>query len=128
MKVLLDTHAVLWWFIDDPKLGKAASDTIRSGANAIHVSAASAYEITFKHARGRLPGFDRLITNLPRWMEEERFTPLPVTLHHALHAGRLANPHGDPFDRILIAQAQAEGMILLSNERAFDSLGVQRIW
>lgn len=92
------------------------------------VSAATAWEISTKVRLGKLPGAQALLSHYEAHLREQRFTPLPVAVAHALRAGQLPGPHRDPFDRMLIAQAQAEGVPLASNEALFDRYGVQRIW
>jgi PIN domain nuclease of toxin-antitoxin system len=92
------------------------------------VSAASAWEIATKVRIGKLPQAAVFSAEMPRRVEMLGFSPLAVTLEHALRAGQLPGPHKDPFDRMLIAQAQAENLPLISNERVFDAYGVRRIW
>lgn len=128
MRVLLDTHTLLWWFFDLSRLGKSARPTIEDGANDIIVSAVSAMEITTKFRLGKLPDAERIAANFIREISVERFELLPITVEHAALAGQLPIDHKDPFDRLLIAQAQIEGVPLLSNEKLFDDFGVKRIW
>ena len=128
MRVLLDTHALLWWFAGDPHLSRPARDIIGQTDNEILISAATAWEIATKVRIGRLPSAVRLVAAFASLLEEQSFTALPVTLDHALRAGNLPGPHRDPFDRMLIAQAQAEDMPIISNELLFDSYGIRRIW
>lgn len=85
-------------------------------------------EIFTKHRLGRLPEADELVAHWARIMAPPGYTALAVTMVHAIRAGALKHPHGDPFDRILIAQAQIEGLTLVSNERLFDAFGVKRLW
>ena len=92
------------------------------------MSAASAWEISTKHRLGRLPSHGGLIADLARHIGEQGFTPLDVSLDHGLRAGSLPGPLQDPFDRMLIAQAIAERLTIVSNETPFDRYGVQRIW
>ncbi len=128
MDILLDTHALLWWLSDDPALGKSARAEIASTRNTVMVSAASAWEVTTKFRLGKIPGVAELAADFVGFIEREGFQPLPVSLEHAARAGLLTGPHKDPFDRMLIAQAQAENLALVSNERLFDAFGVRRIW
>lgn len=128
MKLLLDTHAVLWWFLGDPLLTRAARDAIESEASEVWVSAVSAIEVTTKFRVGKLPKASKLAHTFEDWVRNEDFTPLPITLRHAQVAGLLPIPHKDPFDRLLIAQAQIETLVLVSNEAIFDSFGVIRLW
>jgi PIN domain nuclease of toxin-antitoxin system len=128
MHVLLDTHALLWWLADDPALSKPARRAIGETMNSVYVSAASAWEISTKVRLGKLPSGVELAADFLRLVEQERFLTLPITSDHAIRAGLLPGPHRDPFDRMLIAQAQAEGMPVVTNEVLFERYGVGRIW
>ena len=128
LRLLLDTHALLWALTDSPKLSKKARQAL-AGAELEHfVSAATAMEIFTKHRLGRLPEAAELVKHWNRVMAPPGYTPLAITMAHAARAGALPHPHGDPFDRILIAQALSEGLTMISNEKLFDSFGVERIW
>ena len=127
MRLLLDTHTLLWWFADDERLPATARGAIGSAVDVL-VSAASAWEIATKLRIGKLPGAGPLIEQLPQLLDRNGFRPLSVSLAHALRAGTLPGPHRDPFDRMLIAQAQLEAASLVSNEQVFDRYGVQRVW
>jgi PIN domain nuclease of toxin-antitoxin system len=126
--VLLDTHALLWWALDDPQLSRRAYGAIADAATTVHVSAASAWEIATKVRLGKLPGAERVATNLGAYLARQGFQELPVTVVHGQRAGALPGTHKDPFDRMLIAQAQAENLALVSNETVFDRYGVSRLW
>lgn len=115
MKLLLDTHAFLWTALLRKRLSAAAIDAIEEPANDVFVSVASVWEIEIKRAKGKLPVPDKIEEAL----SESRFLPLPVTLEHVLTVESLPHHHRDPFDRILIAQAQREGMTLVSSDREF---------
>lgn len=128
MRVLLDTHALLWWLADDPSLPATARKIIARTENTLMVSAASAWEVSTKFRLGKLPQAADLLADFDGYLQRERFEPLPVSVQHALRAGLLPGPHKDPFDRMLIAQAQAENIPVLSNDPAFDSYGVRRLW
>ena len=128
MKLLLDTHALLWWGNGDRRLGRTAFTAISEDRNDVFVSAVSALEVATKHRLGKLPEAQRLAANFESDIEDEGFVSLPVTIPHARLAGSLLIPHGDPFDRVLIAQSMLEGMTLVSNEILFDAFGVSRIW
>ncbi len=95
--------------------------------NEILVSAASAWEIAIKVRLGKLPGAVEMVTQLPACLQEQGFTPLAIRLDHALRAGSLPDIHRDPFDRMLIAQAQVENLLLLPNEQLFDRYGIARL-
>ena len=128
MRLLLDTHAFLWWLLDDERLPRATHDAIADGGNSIFVSAASAWEIATKHRIGKLPSVAEIVTDLDSVLQGQGFKELPIALKHGRAAGTLPGPHRDPFDRMLIAQAMIEEMILVSNEQLFDNYGVQRQW
>ena len=128
MRLLLDTHALLWWLAGDALLSEPARVAIGDDANPVYVSAASAWEVTTKHRLGKLPVAGPLAVDFAREVAAQGFTGLAVTLAHGERAGRLPGPHRDPFDRMLIAQAQAEELVLVSNETAFDAYGVARLW
>lgn len=128
LRLLLDTHALLWWFSGDRRLTTTLRRAIGAKANEIIVSAASAWEIATKQRLGKLPGVETLSDDLMGWVRREGFTPLSIDLEHALHAGALPGPLRDPFDRMLIAQAMIERVPLASNETAFDRYGIERLW
>jgi PIN domain nuclease of toxin-antitoxin system len=128
MRVLLDTHALLCWLAGDRQLSKKAKAAIADEDNEVRVSAASAWEIATKYRLGRLPGAEVLALDFARQVERQGFEGLPITLDHAQRAGSLTVTERDPFDRILIAQAQAENLAFVSIEKHFDDYGIVRIW
>jgi PIN domain nuclease of toxin-antitoxin system len=128
VRILLDTHALLWWLVDHPKLSVNAQAAISTDAESIYVSAASVWEIATKTRLGKLEQANVPAADITAQIVREGFLPLPVTIAHGQAAGALPGPHRDPFDRMLIAQATIEDMVLLSNERAFDFYGVKRLW
>ena len=128
MRVLLDTHVLLWWFLDETVISPGARAAIADEANDTFVSAATAWEIAIKFKTGRLPSAAPLMANLEEAILEGGFAGMPVTLRHGELAGSLPLHHKDPFDRVLIAQAQVERLTLISNERLFDRYGVARLW
>lgn len=128
MRILLDTHALLWADLDPDKLPRKVQALLEAFANEVFVSAASAWEITTKVRIGKLPGARLFAAEVPDRIQRLGFQPLAITVEHAQRAGSLPGSHRDPFDRMLIAQAQAENLTLVSNERIFDSYGVRRIW
>jgi PIN domain nuclease of toxin-antitoxin system len=128
MRFLVDTHVLLWAFNGDPALSKRARLTIEDGSNEILVSAASAWEIATKVRLGKLPTGEILMGDLERYLVRLGFDDLPISLAHAARAGSLAGEHRDPFDRMLIAQAQGENLPVISSDRIFDVYHVQRIW
>ena len=128
MRALLDTHAILWWFNADAALSPAAHSVMAEVSNSLVVSAASVWEISTKFRLGKLPGAADLIANFRASVEMERFEFLDMTPDHALRAGLLPGPHRDPFDRMLVAQAQAENLPIIGSDRVFDLYGIRRIW
>lgn len=119
MRLLLDTHALLWWLADEG-LAAQAREAIADPANLVVVSAASAWEISIKKALGKLNAPDDLEVQL----EANRFDPLPIGMGHAIAAGQLPRHHEDPFDRMLIAQAFAEGLTIVTRDKRFEDYGV----
>jgi PIN domain nuclease of toxin-antitoxin system len=128
MRLLLDTHALIWWMLDDPKLGRRARQALIDLDHTIYVSASSAWEIATKYRIGKLPQAEPFVRTFSENMRKQGFQELPISTGHANRAGLLPGQHQDPFDRLLIAQAQAENLLLVSNEKLFDSFGVQRLW
>ena len=111
MRLLLDTHILLWWLADDPALSKRARSLIANPESEVFVSAATAWEIAIKRAIGKL---DFPADRLSEILAEAGIAPLAVTVDHAILACDLPRHHGDPFDRMLVAQACLEGMTLIS--------------
>jgi PIN domain nuclease of toxin-antitoxin system len=128
MRALLDTHALLWWLDGDRRLSQRARRYIQNEDHVVLVSAASAWEIATKVRIGKLPGAVEVANSLPAILTEQGFDSVAISIAHAVRAGGLPGPHRDPFDRMLIAQAQAEDVPLISNERVFDEYGLRRIW
>jgi PIN domain nuclease of toxin-antitoxin system len=128
MHLLLDTHTLIWWMNNSPMLPAKVRHLLREKTNLIFVSAASAWEMTTKIRLGRLPASPEVTQNFEQYLEQSGFEGLPVTLAHGIRAGMLPGPQRDPFDRMLIAQAQAEELALVSNEESFDQYGIERVW
>lgn len=128
MRLLIDTHTLLWWLTDDPSLPTSARKHLARAGNTVLVSSASAWEIATKFRIGKLPDAGDLLADFGGYLVRERFEPLPISTDHAVRAGLLPGPHKDPFDRMLIAQAQAENVPILSNDSAFDTYSVRRLW
>lgn len=128
LRLLLDTHALIWWLAGDEALSRRARDAIADEANEIIVSAASAMEIATKFRIGKLPGAAVLAQDFEAIIAEQGFGELPISVHHAKLAGEMNIAQKDPFDRFLIAQAQAEDMVLVSNEALFDGFAIKRLW
>ncbi len=128
LRLLLDTHAVLWWLDDTRFLSNGARAAIEDRANTVIVSPVSAFEIATKHSLGKLPQADGIIDDFADPIAAEGFVVATLELPIALRAGRLPFVHRDPFDRLLIAQALEDGLVLVSNETLFDAYGVNRLW
>lgn len=121
MKILLDTHILLWWLADDEHLPAEAAEAIADPDSEVVVSAASAWEISIKQAAGRLDVPEDLLDAVAA----NDFSTLAITADHAMAAGRLPPHHADPFDRMLVAQAQIEGLTLLSVDSRFSEYEVE---
>lgn len=128
VRILIDTHALLWWLSDDPSLSVAARKAMAETSNVLLVSAASAWEIATKVRLGRLPGAAELAADFQGFMLREGFTTLDITSEHGVRAGLLPGPHKDPFDRMLISQAQSENVPMVTSERIFEGYGIRRVW
>lgn len=122
-RLLLDTHALLWWLADDPRLGPLARELIADERNEAYVSAASAWEIAIKKASGKLEAPEDLDTIV----DEEGFAKLPITFFHGERAGTLPELHRDPLARMLIAQAQAEGLDIVTADERIGSYAVRTV-
>ena len=128
MKLLLDTHIFLWWVSDDPQLSTKARVLIGDGHNILYWSAASSWEVSIKYALGRMPLPEAPEQFLPAEIEKNRIESLPIIDAHAFQAGQLPFHHRDPFDRMLVAQAQVESIALLSNDRQLNHYDVEIHW
>jgi len=128
MRVLIDTHAFLWWNTEDPLLSLRARDIIANGHNEVFLSVASVWEISIKTAKGRLilpaPPAEYITSR----MRLNRFSPLPVAFSHAVHIYELPPHHQDPFDRLLIAQSMLESLTLVTNDEDIKKYAVETIW
>jgi PIN domain nuclease of toxin-antitoxin system len=119
VRLLLDTHALLWWLADEG-LTPQTQDAIADPGNFVAVSAASAWEISIKKALGKLAAPD----DLERQLQAGGFSALPISIAHGVAAGQLPHHHEDPFDRMLIAQAFAEGLTIVTRDKRFGGYGV----
>ena len=128
MKLLLDTHALLWWWKDDPRLSKRAAKAIADEANIVLVSAASAWEIATKHRIGKLPGAESAIRDFNELIVVDGFGHLAVSYQHAIKAGGFDIVHRDPFDRMLAAQSIIEGAALVTDDAAMKLFCVKCFW
>ena len=128
MRVLLDTHAFLWWIAHSGRLSAVVRQMIADEANDIIVSAASAWEITTKYRIGRLPGAEPVALDVAGAISAQGFRHLPISVVDAERAGRLPGPHRDPFDRMLAAQALRREFPVVSVDPVFNGFGVIRLW
>jgi PIN domain nuclease of toxin-antitoxin system len=128
LRLLLDTHALLWALAGNPRLSVGARDAISAPDAELLISSVSAFEITTKHRLGKLQEFAKIARNFPAILDELDHSILPIRFDHALLAGSLPVDHKDPFDRLLIAQARIERVPIVSNEALFGGFGVDRIW
>jgi PIN domain nuclease of toxin-antitoxin system len=128
LRLLLDTHALLWALDGNPRLSVKARSAIGDPANELLVSAVCEFEITTKYRLGKLPEFAGIARDFPAILANVEHTVLPLCMAHAALAGSLDLAHKDPFDRMLIAQALVEGVPMVSNEAVFDGYGVERVW
>jgi PIN domain nuclease of toxin-antitoxin system len=128
LRLLLDTHTLLWWLADDSALPPLARKNIGSRAHTIYVSAATAWEIATKYRIGKLPQGGELASRFDSILASESFESLPISAAHGTRAGLLPGPHCDPFDRMLIAQAHSEGLTVVSDDKIFDEYKLHRLW
>ena len=128
MRLLLDTHAFLWWFSGSNRLSLPAREQIEDDSNDVMISAALAWEIATKHRLGKLPDVEKLALNITGAIAGQDFEELPITVEDAARAGSLPGPLRDPFDRMLIAQALGRNLVLISIETLFDQYGIRRLW
>jgi PIN domain nuclease of toxin-antitoxin system len=128
LRVLLDTHTVLWATLSPSSLSRKASAIIADERNVILVSAASAWEIAIKVRLGKLPGAEMLEREFLEIMNRAGYTLLPIDVESALRAGRLIGEHRDPFDRMIASQALANDIPILSTDSRLDAFGARRIW
>lgn len=119
MRILLDTHVLVWWVFDEPKLCPIARQKISDSHNRIYVSSASAWEIATKYRLGKMPEAQELLENYTTILEQCQFQELPIANDHALQAGSLRIKHRDPFDRMLMAQAELEHLAIITYDSAF---------
>jgi PIN domain nuclease of toxin-antitoxin system len=128
MGALLDTHALIWWVEGDARITPKLRRMLGQPGEDVYVSAATAWEIATKARIGKLKMPKALLQDFVEAIELFGFRPLPIALRHGYDAGRLPGSHRDPFDRMLAAQARAEGLTLVSCDPAFEALGVKTFW
>jgi PIN domain nuclease of toxin-antitoxin system len=127
MRILIDTQVLFWWYSEPAKLSKRASSIVTDGNNTVLVSALVAWELTIKSAMGKLDALP-LVIDLSRYIAEEGFAELPISIPQATRAGLLPLHHRDPFDRLLVAQAQDLNIPIVSSDRQLDLYDVKRLW
>ena len=128
MRYLLDTHALLWWLFDDPRLSVTPREILGDPDNQILVSSASAWEICTKYRLGKLPSAKDLVRDVAAWVQRAGFSELPVRIRHAQRAGTWSHSHRDPFDRMLAAQSALEDLPLISRDSALREFGIRMVW
>ena len=126
-RVLLDTHALVWWVEASEKLSRRARAILEDAGTSVYVSAVCAWELAIKAHIGKFKS-RVLVNGFSRQIEEEGFLELPIVIKHAVRAGSLGGFHKDPFDRMLVAQAQIENLPILSSDKALDKYDVRRVW
>jgi len=126
VRLLLDTHTLVWWLTNNPRLSAEARTAVAAPSNSVYVSSCSGYEIAYMHQRGQLAV--ALPYPLADLVRRQRFAALPITVEHAEAAGRLPGPHRDPWDRLLIAQAQMEALAIVTVDPVFANYGVPVLW
>jgi PIN domain nuclease of toxin-antitoxin system len=124
--LLLDTHALIWFLTGSERLSPRARDAIEDPANVVLASSAAAYEIGFKQRSGRLP--QPVVKELPRFMRRARIAEHPIGFDHAIAASQLPGPHRDPWDRLMMAQALADGLTVVTLDPVFAEYGVTVLW
>lgn len=128
MKYLLDTHALLWWWIEPMQLSDTVKQVIYNPHNQIFVSPINLWELAIKYQKGKLPQARTAIDEFETLIQEDSFELLPIKLTHTRTAALYNQPHSDPFDRILVAQAQCEQLILISKDSKLPQFGIQILW
>ena len=128
MKLLLDTHTLVWWFLGDVKLSRKARAEVLNDDNPVFVSAASTWEIATKYRLGKLPEAGEVYARFEELVAADGFSYVSVSAQHGLRAGSYAVDHGDPFDRMLAAQAEIENLTLVTSDRAFRDFPIRTLW
>ena len=125
---LLDSHVLLWWWFDPDRLSQQARSLLLDPNSTVFVSAASVWELSLKHHQGKLPELATAIADLPGLLQADGFQPLPISIAHGLRAGGYSQPHRDPFDRMLAAQAELEGLVLITADPQLSDFPCQILW
>jgi len=125
---LLDSHALLWWWFDPDRLSGPVRSLLSDAENQVLVSAASVWELSLKHQLGKLPELASAIADLPGLLQADGFEALPISLAHGIRAGGYSQPHRDPFDRMLAAQAELDRLVLLTADPQLSTFPCQTLW
>jgi PIN domain nuclease of toxin-antitoxin system len=128
MRLLFDTHTLLWWFANDPQLSKKALATILDEGNDVFVSAASAWELATKYRLGKLPEAREVFPRFEQLVTADGFIHIPISHRHGLRAGSYQMAHADPFDRMLAAQAELEEMVLVTKDKDLTAFPIRTLW
>lgn len=128
MRLLLDTHALAWWVLDDPRLSQAAMSANVAPDNDIFISTVSAFEMATKHRLGKWDDIGEFVRVFGVAVAAEGFEIVDINAAHAVLADLMPGNHRDPFDRLLAAQAEIEGLALVTNDPAFEMFPVQSVW
>lgn len=128
MKALLDTHTFLWWITDDPRLSSRSREIIADGNNELFLSASSGWEIAIKARLGKLEIPGNVDSFILEQMSRNAIGSLPVLMRHALHVYELPDHHRDPFDRMLVSQAQLESLSILTSDPQIARYRVKITW
>jgi len=128
VRLLVDSHALVWWYLDDRRLSQSAQAALLDRGNQILVSPVNAWEIATKYRLGKLPEAIPLIAGFSALLDADGFQRLQVSEAHALRAGSYRHPHGDPFDRLLAAQCEIEGLTLVTRDPVFAAFNCPTLW
>jgi PIN domain nuclease of toxin-antitoxin system len=127
-RYLLDSHVLLWWWFDPGRLPTEVRLVLINPTSEVFVSAASIWELSLKHHQGKLPELAAVIDDLPGLLQADGFQRLAMSISHGLRAGGYSQPHRDPFDRMLAAQAQLERLVLISADQQLANFPCQSLW
>ncbi|MFM7286228.1 MAG: type II toxin-antitoxin system VapC family toxin [Cyanobium sp.] len=127
-RYLLDSHVLLWWWFDPGRLSREVRLVLINPTSEVFVSAASIWELSLKHHQGKLPELAAVIDDLPGLLQADGFQPLAMSISHGLRAGGYSQPHRDPFDRMLAAQAELERLVLISADQQLATFPCQTLW
>ncbi|MDV3459249.1 type II toxin-antitoxin system VapC family toxin [Sphingomonas sp. HF-S4] len=128
MQVLVDTHALMWWWANDARLSQPARAVLEDDANTVYASAASALEMSIKVRLGKLPEMTDKIDRFEQGVREDGFHLLPIRHDHAVRAGLMPGDHRDPFDRVLAAQGLIDELVVLTRDREIAAFGCKVLW